>query len=47
MRVRHAQFGAGTVIGIEDHGDDVKITVRFGGVGVKRLLARYAKLEPA
>jgi DNA helicase-2/ATP-dependent DNA helicase PcrA len=46
MRVRHAQFGAGTVIAIEDHGDDVKITVRFGGVGVKRLLGRYARLQP-
>ena len=46
MRVRHPQFGAGTVIGLEDHGDDVKITVRFGGVGVKRLLGRYAKLQP-
>jgi len=47
MRVRHPQFGAGTVLGIEDHGDDVKLTVRFGSVGVKRLLGRYAKLEPA
>ncbi len=47
MRVRHAQFGAGTVIGIEDHGDDVKLTVRFGSVGVKRLLGKYAKLERA
>jgi DNA helicase-2/ATP-dependent DNA helicase PcrA len=46
MRVRHPQFGAGTVVGLEDHGDDVKITVRFGGVGVKRLLGRYAKLQP-
>jgi DNA helicase-2/ATP-dependent DNA helicase PcrA len=46
MRVRHPQFGAGTVIGLEDHGDDVKLTVRFGSVGVKRLLGRYAKLQP-
>jgi DNA helicase II / ATP-dependent DNA helicase PcrA len=47
MRVRHAQFGAGTVIGLEDHGDDVKLTVRFAAVGVKRLLGKYAKLERA
>ncbi|HSP91316.1 MAG TPA: UvrD-helicase domain-containing protein, partial [Vicinamibacterales bacterium] len=45
MRVRHPQFGTGTVIGLEDHGDDVKVTVRFGSVGVKRLLGKYAKLE--
>jgi DNA helicase-2/ATP-dependent DNA helicase PcrA len=47
MRVRHQQFGVGTVIGLEDHGDDVKVTVRFGSVGVKRLLGKYAKLERA
>ena len=47
MRVRHAQFGVGTVVGVEEHNDDMKITVRFNSVGVKKLLARYAKLEPA
>jgi DNA helicase-2/ATP-dependent DNA helicase PcrA len=47
MRVRHAQFGVGTVTGVEAHNDDMKITVRFNSVGVKKLLARYAKLEPA
>ena len=45
MRVRHPQFGIGTVLGIEDHADDLKVTVRFAAVGVKRLLARFAKLE--
>ena len=29
MRVRHAQFGVGTVLAVEEHGDDHKITVRF------------------
>jgi DNA helicase-2/ATP-dependent DNA helicase PcrA len=47
MRVRHAQFGVGTVVSVEEHNDDMKITVRFNLVGVKKLLARYAKLEPA
>ena len=47
MRVRHAQFGVGSVISVEDHNDDQKITVRFNTVGVKKLLARYAKLQPA
>jgi DNA helicase-2/ATP-dependent DNA helicase PcrA len=47
MRVRHAQFGVGTVITVEEHNDDMKITVRFNSVGVKKLLAKYAKLEPA
>jgi DNA helicase-2/ATP-dependent DNA helicase PcrA len=47
MRVRHAQFGVGTVTAVEEHNDDLKITVKFVSVGVKKLLAKYAKLEPA
>jgi DNA helicase-2/ATP-dependent DNA helicase PcrA len=47
MRVRHAQFGVGTVLTVEAHNDDLKITVRFASVGVKKLLSKYAKLELA
>ena len=47
MRVKHAQFGVGTVVSVEEYNDDLKITVRFNLVGVKKLLAKYAKLEPA
>jgi DNA helicase-2/ATP-dependent DNA helicase PcrA len=44
-RVRHAMFGVGTVVGVEPMDGDVKLTVRFAGVGVKRLVGKYAKLE--
>lgn len=47
MRVRHSQFGVGTVVGVESAHDDTKVTVRFASVGVKRLLASYARLERA
>jgi DNA helicase-2/ATP-dependent DNA helicase PcrA len=47
MRVRHRQFGVGTVLDIEEQGDDFKLTVKFAAVGTKKLLARYAGLEPA
>ena len=47
MRVRHAQFGVGSVITIEPLDDDTKLTVRFNAVGVKTLRAKYARLEPA
>ena len=47
MRVRHATFGLGTVESIEPLQGDQKLIVRFAGVGPKKLLARYAKLEPA
>ena len=33
MRVRHAQFGVGNVIAVEEHNDDIKVTVRFNTVG--------------
>jgi DNA helicase-2/ATP-dependent DNA helicase PcrA len=47
MRVKHAQFGVGNVIAVEEYNDDLKVTVRFNSVGVKKLLAKFAKLEPA
>jgi DNA helicase II / ATP-dependent DNA helicase PcrA len=45
-RVRHPLFGLGTVLRAEGHGDDQKLTVSFAA-GAKRLVARYAGLEPA
>ena len=47
MRVRHPQFGVGTITAVEEHNDDLKVTVRFATVGVKKLLSKYAKLELA
>ncbi|HEX9366340.1 MAG TPA: hypothetical protein VF921_06925, partial [Vicinamibacterales bacterium] len=47
MRVKHATFGVGVVLAVEEHTDDYKITVRFNSVGQKKLLAKFAKLEPA
>ncbi len=45
-RVRHAHFGVGTVLSVEELHDDWKVVVRFA-VGPKTLRAKYAKLEPA
>jgi DNA helicase-2/ATP-dependent DNA helicase PcrA len=47
MRVRHGQFGVGTVLSVESLDDDVKLVVRFAAVGQKTLRAKYAKLQPA
>jgi DNA helicase-2/ATP-dependent DNA helicase PcrA len=47
MRVRHKQFGVGTVVQVEDQGDDLKDDGAVPGGGTKKLLARYAGLEPA
>ena len=47
MKVRHPQFGIGTVLSVEALDDDTKLVVRFAAVGTKTLRARYARLEPA
>ncbi|MDA1305658.1 MAG: UvrD-helicase domain-containing protein [Acidobacteria bacterium] len=47
LRVRHAQFGVGSIISMEGDGDEMRITVKFNSVGTKKLLARYANLQPA
>jgi len=46
-RVRHEQFGPGTVVSVEDLEDDQKLVVKFASVGTKTLRARYAKLQRA
>ncbi len=45
MRVRHRQFGVGTILDVEYHGDDFKLTVKFITAGTKKLMAKYAGLE--
>ena len=47
MRVRHQQFGVGNVISVEPLDGDAKLVVRFSGVGVKTLRAKFARLQPA
>jgi DNA helicase II / ATP-dependent DNA helicase PcrA len=47
MKVRHPQFGIGTVLSVERLDDDTKLVVRFTAVGQKTLRAKYARLEPA
>jgi hypothetical protein len=43
-KVRHPQFGVGTILSIEELVDDFKLVVRFN-VGSKTLRAKYAKLQ--
>jgi DNA helicase-2/ATP-dependent DNA helicase PcrA len=44
-RVRHAQFGLGTVVSLQAMGGDTKLVVRFASVGSKTLLAKFANLQ--
>jgi DNA helicase-2/ATP-dependent DNA helicase PcrA len=47
MRVRHPQFGVGSVVTVELLDDDTKLVVRFVSAGQKTLRAKYARLELA
>jgi DNA helicase II / ATP-dependent DNA helicase PcrA len=46
-KVKHAVFGQGVVVGCTGMGDDAQVTVAFPNVGVKKLVAGYARLEKA
>lgn len=43
--VRHASFGEGVVVSCQPAKDDAEVVVVFDGVGIKKLLLSYAKLE--
>ncbi|MBE0503166.1 MAG: UvrD-helicase domain-containing protein [Desulfuromonadales bacterium] len=46
-KVRHLKFGVGVVRRIEGSGESCKVTVWFNSVGPKKLLLKFAGLEPA
>jgi len=47
LQVRHIKFGVGAVRRIEGEGDNQKVTVYFHRFGPKKLLVKFAGLEPA
>ncbi len=46
MRVNHPKFGVGTIRRIEGSGDTTKLTIYFNSIGPKKLLMKFAGLEP-
>lgn len=44
-KVIHEKFGKGTIVAIQDSGNDKKLTVAFDKQGVKSLLLSFAKLK--
>ncbi|BDR54572.1 DNA helicase [Bombiscardovia apis] len=44
-KVAHDQYGLGTVIDVQDKGNNSVLTVDFGSDGVKRLMLRVAPIE--
>jgi DNA helicase-2/ATP-dependent DNA helicase PcrA len=47
QKVRHPKYGEGTVHQREGEGEEAKITVQFPRFGLKKLVEKYAQLEPA
>lgn len=47
LQVRHIKFGVGTVRRLEGQGDNQKVTIYFHKFGPKKLLVKFAGLEPA
>jgi DNA helicase-2/ATP-dependent DNA helicase PcrA len=45
MKVVHPMFGVGTVKKCDASGDDEKVVVQFQRAGVKKLVARFARLQ--
>jgi DNA helicase II / ATP-dependent DNA helicase PcrA len=45
-KVRHLEFGVGTVVGVEGDEDNRKLSVSFPGRGTKKFVERYANLQP-
>jgi DNA helicase II / ATP-dependent DNA helicase PcrA len=44
QKVRHPEFGVGTVVGVEGDDDDRRLSVTFPGRGTKKFVERYAQL---
>jgi len=45
QRVYHKKFGEGTIMNLEEEGNDIKVDLQFDKAGHKRLMAKFAGLE--
>ena len=44
-RIEHPKYGRGRVLQVQPAGDDIKVTVKFPGLGIKKMLQSYARLR--
>ena len=44
-KVRHPEYGVGTVVGVEGDDEDRRVSVSFPGRGTKKFVERYAQLQ--
>jgi DNA helicase-2/ATP-dependent DNA helicase PcrA len=43
--VQHPTFGRGKILKAEGFGDSLRLEIMFSGIGLKKIMARYAKLK--
>jgi len=43
--VQHPTFGRGKILNAEGFGDSLRLEIMFAGIGVKKIMAKYAKLK--
>jgi DNA helicase-2/ATP-dependent DNA helicase PcrA len=45
QKVRHPNYGVGTIVGVEGDDEDRRLSVSFPGRGTKKFVERYAQLQ--
>ena len=45
ISVNHRKFGIGKILSIQPEDDDLKLEIEFETFGIKRLMAKFARLE--
>jgi DNA helicase-2/ATP-dependent DNA helicase PcrA len=45
QKVRHPEYGIGTIVGVEGDDDDRRLSVSFPGRGTRKFIERYAQLQ--
>lgn len=45
--MNHAKWGIGTIVSIKGSGDDLELDIAFAGMGIKKLLAKFAPITKA
>ena len=43
--IDHPKYGRGTIVRKEGDGEEAKLTISFPGLGLKKIIAKYAGLK--
>ena len=43
--INHPKYGRGTVLRREGEGEDAKLTISFPGIGLKKIIEKYAGMK--